>query len=170
MLKKIEASSREYSKSALREVEWRMIVNKRVFVLLNALSFSFVMFGSILTTLVLSKQVSVFLEGVVSKDANGNPILVNGAPVISLGVPNWYYFLAAGISSFSTLISGMLNFFVIRDKIKLYTQKREDILYEIVSFNNQTVDKYKAKDRDYVYYKSIAAILGSHAIRKVRDK
>lgn len=163
MLKKVESSAIEYSKSALKEVEWRMIVNKRVFVLLNSLSISFVMFGSILTTLVLSKHVSLFLESTISKDINGNKI-------VTLGVPNWYYFLAAGISSFTTLISGIINFFIIRDKIKLYTQKREDILYEIVSFNNRTVDKYNAVDREYVYYKSIAAVLGSHAIRKVREK
>lgn len=162
MLKTIAASPRDYSKNSLREIEWRMIVNKRVFVLLNAISLTFVLFGSILTTLVLSKQIGAFLEIIHSKDASGNPIDVPG-------VPNWYFFLTTGISSVTTLVTGLLNFFVIRDKIKLYTQKREDLLYEIVAFNNQTSEKYRASNREYVYYKSIAAIMGSQAIRKVKE-
>lgn len=75
--------------------------------------------------------------------------------------PDWYFFLTTGITSATTFIAAMLNFFLIKEKVRSYYVQKNNLFLEIIKYKTQMVSEYQGNDRDYNHYMKVQRLLGS---------
>lgn len=80
-------------------------------------------------------------------------------------LPFWYPYLTAGIGAGTTLITSLINFFLISDKIKKNEVTYNKILMELNRFQTKLVKKYATSDRRWHLFVAIEAILGNDAAK-----
>lgn len=148
MLNNFCYTPQEYSQEAFKIVQKRLKTFRRTFYTLNTTTLILGLISTIITILTLSKQVRLFL------DQNDK-------------VPDWYFFVIASFSAIGTLSSGIINFFVIRDKIKTYNNKSEDIKTIMVDYENKISSEYKNKAScDYFLFVNVALVMDNDLKRK----
>lgn len=148
MLNNFCYTPQEYSQEAFKIVQKRLKTFRRTFYTLNTTTLILGLISTIITILTLSKQVRLFL------DQNDK-------------VPDWYFFVIASFSAIGTLSSGIINFFVIRDKIKTYNNKSEDIKTILVDYENKISSQYQNKAScDYFLFVNIALVMDNDLKRK----
>ena len=131
----------EYKEHNIKRLRNSVKKLKIIYIILSTLSLLAVLAGSIITALLVSK-------------------------LIYAQYPIWFFFLTAGISAGTTLISNILSYFVVQEKLAKVKKQLNDIDAEEVLYNNKLHEKYKGKNRDIAYYLSIATILDSIAASK----
>lgn len=129
----------EYGKKTINWIKRKIRVLKRVFVALNI----FILFAALVTSLF-----AIFITAYLGSS-----------------LPFWYPYVTAGIGAFTTFTTSMINFFVVRDKIKNYQVAFNKIWIEINKFNSKLVNKYKNKERNWHLFVAIEAILGNEAAK-----
>lgn len=148
MLNNFCYTPQEYGQEAFKIVQKRLKTFRRTFYTLNTTTLILGLISTIITILTLSKQVKLFL------DQNDK-------------VPDWYFFVIASFSAIGTLSSGIINFFVIRDKIKTYNNKSEDIKTIMVDYENKISSEYQNKAScEYFLFVNIALVMDNDLKRK----
>lgn len=80
--------------------------------------------------------------------------------------PNWFFFFTAGISAFSALLTSIINYFLIRDKIQSYKRKLLWIEAEEEKYRLKLTRKYQSHYRDYHFYTSVASYLDNMSAKR----
>lgn len=80
-------------------------------------------------------------------------------------LPWWYPYLTAGIGAFTTFTTSLLNFFIVRDKIKIYHHALNKIHIEINKYDSKLVNKYKGNEKDWHLFIAIEAIMNNDAAK-----
>lgn len=73
--------------------------------------------------------------------------------------PDWFYFYTAIIPAMAGLITGILNFFYINEKMKKALANYHHIQAEIILYASGD-SSYKSKDKDYLLFERVALHIG----------
>ena len=83
--------------------------------------------------------------------------------------PDWFFYYTAGITAATGLATSLLNFFVIKDNIKVYSNNINRIKAEIISYFQKTKKIYQNKSLEknqYFLFLSVSSIIGSSIAKK----
>ncbi len=127
----------DYGKNVIKNLKKRLVRVKLIFVTLNF----FIIFAALATAIFAIVLTAYF----------GSPL------------PIWYPFLTAGIGSFTTFVTLLINFFIVREKIKNYQSWLNKIWIEINKYDSKLSNKYKGADKNWHLFVAIDAILGNIA-------
>lgn len=75
--------------------------------------------------------------------------------------PDWYFFLTTGITSATTFISAMLNFFLIKEKVRSYYVQKNNLFQEIIKYKTEMIPAYQGPEKDYNHFIKVQRLLGS---------
>lgn len=123
------------------------LIYKSTFVFFNLLIFIATLSVAVVTPMVI---------GHVIEDQSGS-------------TPTWYYFYSAIIPAFAGLMTAILNFFYINDKMKKSLQNFHFIQSEIILYSSG--DKtYDSKDKDYLLFENVAKHIGYKSAKEVKNE
>lgn len=134
-------SPKKYTDRKLDELTKELKYLRVTYFTLNIISGILGAAGAIITALVISK-------------------------IIWSNYPSWFFFLTAGVSSFGTFTSSIINFFWIKDQIEKKKSQIIDIESEIYLFESKAIDRYKLKNREYILFLKVAMIAGNTKARE----
>lgn len=134
---KIIDINKNYGGKVIEDLKRRLSFFKIIFLILNI----FIWFSALVT--------SIFA------------ILVTAYYGTSL--PSWYPFLTAGIGAFTTFTTSLINFFLVRDKIKDYQNFLNKIRLEVNKYNYKLMKKYQDSERNWHLFLVIESIIGNNA-------
>ena len=89
--------------------------------------------------------------------------------IIYSSYPAWFFFTTASITSIITLITSLINFFILKDNFEKYKKEKELVQLEILKHENSISKRYKSKDKDFNLNISIGVIVGSKEAKKERS-
>lgn len=127
-----------------------------------------IIIGAILKKYRLFKYIHSFLMGLSLVAAGCSTILT--AVFLSNILPSsftddesnaWFFVLSALLSAGVSLISGLLNFFIVKDKIRTLFVQKNHIFLEIIKYQNEMTDNYKGKLKHFNHFNEIQKIIGS---------
>lgn len=113
--------------------------------------FNLLMFFSTLSIAIVTPMVI----GHIIEDANGN-------------TPDWYYFYAAIVPAMTGLMTAILNFFYINEKMRKSLANYHFIQAEIILYSSND-STYQSKDKDYLLFQTVVKHLGYKKAREVSD-
>lgn len=80
--------------------------------------------------------------------------------------PMWYFYASTAASALTTLVTSLLNFYVVRDTINKSKKTLNLISKEEALYHNKAATRYKGKSAEFNLYLSVGAILDSKAAKK----
>lgn len=131
----------EYVQTKRKKLEFYLMIYKATSVSLSVLIFLCTLFTGIFTPLIISKQ-------------------------IYSDYPTWFLFATAGTSAVTAFATSLLNFYVIKDSIKLIDKNIKLIDKEWFLHKYKVTPKYQTDNSDFLLYLRVAKILESKAAKK----
>lgn len=123
----------------------RAKINKSLFIYLNIISMFATLVILAITTIVISK-------------------------VFSKEIPSWYFYATTVASAIITLITSLINFFLVKDNAQKYSAQVKYIEGEIIKFDKKT-DVYKnAKDPEMEIFHRVALLMKYDVAKEVQDE
>ncbi|MCK5806921.1 MAG: DUF4231 domain-containing protein [Mycoplasmataceae bacterium] len=132
---------KEYASITYEKLFNRRRKFKRYFLILNLLTVIAALFTTVLTALMVSKM-------------------------IYKQYPDWFFFATSGSAAMLSLVTSLLNFFIIKGTIDETTTKLNKIENIMVLHFNKLTDKFKGKNADFNLYNEVAIVVNSEAAKQ----